>query len=92
MSYAGKKSWRSDFWLLFRSLGGLAILLHDDDDIRQQEKKHLFLLFIFTNSRAPSIGAWRKATYGRSNAHHKKGGIIFRGAGFLRCLYCYWTS
>lgn len=92
MSYAGKKSWRSDFWLLFRLLGGLAILLHDDDDIRQQEKKHLFLLFIFTNSRAPSIGAWRKATYGRSNAHHKKGGIISAALDSYDVYNCYWTS
>jgi hypothetical protein len=47
MSYAGKKSWCSDFWLLFWLLGGPAILLHDDDDIRQQEKKHLFYYFFY---------------------------------------------
>ncbi|KAL6789321.1 hypothetical protein J3E68DRAFT_109653 [Trichoderma sp. SZMC 28012] len=41
-----------------------------------KKKSISFYLFIFTNSRAPSIGARRKATYGRSNAHHKKGGII----------------
>jgi hypothetical protein len=59
MSYAGKKSWRSDFWLLFRSLGGLAILLHDDDDIRQQEKKHLFLSIYFYKLTGPLD--WRMA-------------------------------
>ncbi|KAL6837809.1 hypothetical protein V8C40DRAFT_16141 [Trichoderma camerunense] len=92
MSYAGKKSWRSDFWLLFRLLGGLAILLHDDDDIRQQEKKHLFYYYLFLQTHGPPRLAHGVRPLTDAQTHITKRWHHFRGAGFLRCLYCYWTS
>lgn len=75
MSYVGSRRAGALLLPLLRLVGGLAVLLHDDDDIRQQElhrKKHLYYV---TTSR---LLDWRKAYEPPTGAHTRTSHIHTR--------------